>query len=86
MNFEQMLLVESTNLLSESTKMTPTQRKKVAELGKIGWSIKTKNDDDVVMYKGDKESVVRGDGKVEVLQEGKYVDVTALIDALGVEV
>ena len=64
--------------------MTPPQRKKVSELGKIGWSIKSKDGNEVLMYKDSSESIVTDDGKVEIMKEGHRFDVTELISALEV--
>lgn len=84
MNFEQ-ILAESTSSLYERTTMTPPQRKKVSDLGKIGWSIKDKTDSGILMHKDSHESLVKDDGKVEIIKEGKRYDVTEIIAVLDIE-
>lgn len=84
MSFEKLLTEASTNLFERSSKMTPPQRKKVSELGKLGWSIKSKDDGEILMYKDSSESIVRDDGKVEIIKEGVRFDVTDIITALDV--
>lgn len=84
MGFDKLIEEASSNLFERSSKMTPPQRKKVSELGKIGWSIKSKDGNEVLMYKDSSESIVTDDGKVEIMKEGHRFDVTELISALEV--
>lgn len=80
MNFEQ-ALAESYQQLYESTTMTPTQRRKVAAMGRVGWDIDPAQsvDDVIVMTKG--AATVRITRKGEALMDSDSgpVDMTSLV-------
>lgn len=82
MKFEDMLLTEKSILLEKTSRMTQPQRKMVADLGKVGWSILKKDGTKVIMQKNDKESYVDDEGKVSVIKENVSYDVTEIITTL----
>lgn len=78
-----MLEAESLALNEKrSEPMTVKQRDKVSKLGQSGWEIRKREEDKVVMQKGDKELFVYTSGKTFAITEGREEDVTELMDAL----
>lgn len=78
------ILKESYDVLQEQA-MTVRQRQKVASLKRSGWEILKKDGDKVVMKKDGKEVFVYSTGKTFFIKEGKEVDITEMVDALGDE-
>lgn len=83
MQFSKLLAESAAILYERDSRMTPPQRKKVADLGKIGWSINSRDEDIIVMKRGHNHLEIQPSGEVLMLEGDKKYDVTDVIDALG---
>lgn len=80
--FEHALEQASSSLEVTNEAMTMKQKQKVASMRRSGWDITKKEDDKVVMTKGDKEVFVYSSGKTFFITEsGSQEDITILTDS-----